>query len=56
MCTRRRFGYVAVAVVLVVGCTAGDDGAEEAGGETATTTAESTPTATGRHPGSPMTR
>ena len=51
VCTRRRFGYVAVAVVLVVGCTAGDDGAEEAGSGTATTTAESTPSATGPSPG-----
>ena len=51
MCPRRRFGYVAVAVVLVVGCTAGEDRAEEAGDGTATTTAESTPSATGPSPG-----
>ncbi|MET0158312.1 MAG: hypothetical protein ABW279_02380, partial [Acidimicrobiales bacterium] len=51
MFTRRMVGYLAASVVLVVGCTAGDDGAEEADDGTATTTAESTPSATGPSPG-----
>jgi ABC-type branched-subunit amino acid transport system substrate-binding protein len=53
--TRRRFGYlIAAALFVVVGCTAGDDGSESAGGTTPPAedaTGESTPAATGPAPG-----
>ncbi len=54
MGTRRRFGYLIAAAMVMVGCTAGDDGSESAGGTTPPAEdapGESTPAATGPAPG-----